>query len=296
MASFSKMGVWPVGYFRSYSSWLLRNRREVAARIATINAETARIGQVIVTYRRTKDAEGNTKATEERVGFNVTKNSSLERLLRAYVAGGGNPMDISPFMYPDGTEVLEEKDDGTLIVSERYPYGGIIAPRSVDTNDPVPKAGERTGYEQFYGGMPRHSGYAPARQGGRLDRGIYDSNTVVRSMHQMRSWANQTIRERLQDIEWRIIKLCDLREQLDRERDDVLMQAFGGALTGVSSFDEERFTPSLRVQNLIQDMYEILYEKDEDGLVSSFTPRQDLAFLRFTFDDTGDEMLRDSMG
>ena len=296
MASFTKMGVWPAGYFRSYSSWLLRNRREVSARIATINAEVIRIGHVTVSYRTEKDADGNIKATEDRTGFTVTRNSSLERLIRAYIANGGNPMDISPFLHPDSTEVLDEREDGAFIVSEKYPYGGVIAPRSVDTNDPVPKKGETTGYDQSRGGMPRHSGYAPARQGGRVDRGAYDSNTVVRYMHQMRAWANQTIKERLQDIEWRIIKLCDLREQLERERDDVLMQAFGGALVGVASFDEDRFTPSLRVQNLVQDMYEVLYEKDADGSVRGFKPRQDIAFLRFSFDDTGSEILRDSRG
>ena len=296
MASFAKMGVWPVGYFRSYSSWLLRNRREVAARIATINAEVIRIGMVTVSYQTEKDAEGNIRATEDRAGFTVTKNSSLERLIRAYVAQGGNPTDISPFLHPDATEVIEEKEDGTFIVSEKDPYGGIIAPRSVDTNDPVPKQGERTGYEQGSGGMPRHSGYAPARQGGRIDRGAYDSNTIVRYMHQMRAWANQTIKERVQDIEWRIIKLCDLREQLERERDDVLMQAFGGALIGLSTFDEDRFTPSFRVQSMVQDMYEVLYEKDADGFVSNFKARQDLSFLRFTFEDTGSETMRDSKG
>ena len=297
MASFSKMGVWPTGYFRSYSAWLLRNRREVASRISVINAEISRIGLVTVSYQLEEpDGDGNIKATEHKIGFAVTKNTSLERLVQAYVAQGGNPMDISPFLMPDATEVLEVKEDGTFVVAESYPYGGVIAPRSTNYNEPTPKEGETTGYEQDQGGMPRHSGYAPARQGGRVDRGSYDSDTVVRYMHQMRSWANQAIKERVQDMEARIIKLCDLREQLTKERDEVLMQAFGGALTGVATFDETRFTPSLRVQCLVQDMYETLYQTDEDGLLTGFTPRKDLAFLRFTFEDTANEIVQDSKG
>jgi hypothetical protein len=46
--SFSKLGgPWPVGYYRATSSWLLRNRKGLAARIGVINAEINRIGQRI---------------------------------------------------------------------------------------------------------------------------------------------------------------------------------------------------------------------------------------------------------
>jgi len=295
MATFSRMGAFPVGYFRAFSSWLLRNRVEVSPRIAVINAELVRIGSVTVTYATKEDADGSTRATEDRKGFSVTRNSSLERLCRAYVVNGGNPYDISSFMYPDATEIISENEDGSFVVVESYPYGGVVAPRSAEYNEPIPVEGKATGYEQYKGGMPRHSGYYAARQGGRTDRGSYDSNTVVRYMHQMRSWVNQTIKQRLQDIEWRIIKLCDLREQLLKERDEVLMQAFGGALQGVATFDDERFTSSLRVQNLIQDMDELLYDVDEDGAVQGYSPGGMSGFHPFTFDDVSSEV-RDPLG
>lgn len=291
MASFSKMAVFPVGYFRATSSWLLRNRRSVAARIRAINAELERIGFVTVTYR-TEEKDGSIWATEDRTGFAVTKNSSLERLCRAYIANGGNPLDISPFLHPDGTEVISENPDGTANVKETYPYGGIIAPISANPNEPLPKEGSTTGFESDRGGFIRSDGYDPGRQGGRKSRGDYDSDTIVRYLYQIRSWADQDIKERVQDIEARIIKLCDLQEQLLTERDEVLVQAFGGdnVLSGVGPLDEDRFPGELRVQALIQDMYVMLYRTDEDGAVGSFRGNDNIGFLKFTFDDKPSEL------
>jgi len=289
------MSVWPVGYFRATTSWLLRNRKAVSARVGAIDAEVERIGFVTVAYKLTTE-DGETKATEERIGFSVTEGSSLGRLCQAYVANGGNPLDISPFMHPDSTEIVSEDADGGVKVHRVYPHGGIVAPISTDYNDPIAVEGKETGYGSYRGGWVDADSYYPARQGGRQDRGNFDSNSVVRYMHQIRSWANQEIKERLQDIEWQIIKLCDLREQLEKERDEVLVQAFGGALSGVSEFDSNRFSPDLRMQVLIQDMYEMLYETDNDGEVIAFRANQGkVPFLEFTFPDVSSEN-RDPMG
>ena len=295
MASFQKLAIWPVGYFRAYSSWLLRNRRSIASRIAVINAEVARIGFITVYYASTTQ-DGKTTLTEQRVGFGVTKGSSLERLCRAYVVQGGNPFDISPFMYPDSTQVLETDARGNAAKSvQRYPHGGVVAPKSVEYNDPQPKEGTNTGFGSYEGGYLNTDRYYSARMGGRMSRGAFDSNTIVRYMHTMRGWANQDIKERVQDIEWRIIKLCDLREQLLRERDEVLVSAFGGALTGVSEFDEARFDRDLQMQNMVQDMYEQIYDTGSDGRVQAFKAAPRTAFLHFTFEDEPSE-IRDPLG
>jgi len=295
MASFQKLAVWPVGYFRAYSSWLLRNRRTVAARIAAIKAEISRIGFITV-YYASKTEDGQTTLTEQRVGFGVTKGSSLERLCRAYVAQGGNPLDISPFMYPDSTEVLEADARGNATQSmQRYPHGGVVAPRSVEYNDPQPKTGTSSGFGDYEGGYLNTDRYYPARMGGRMSRGAFDSNTIVRYMHSIRRWAKQDIKERVQDIEWRIIKLCDLREQLLKEVDEVLVSAFGGALTGVGEFNEDRFSRDLQVQNLVQDMYEQIYDMRSDGTVQAYKAAPRVAFLNFTFEDEPSE-IRDPLG
>ena len=290
MSSFSKLAVFPVGYFRASTSWLLRNSRSIPARIRAINAELGRIGLITVTYR-TEEKDGSTVATEDRVGFSVTKNSSLERLCRAYIANGGNPLDISPFLSPDSVSASVEPD-GSIKIKEHDPHGGIIAPKSANPNDPLPKQGETTGFEHDTGGYVNSDGYYPGRQGGRVSRGSFDSDSIVKYMHNIRSWANQDIKERLQEIEARIIKLCDLREQLMKERDEVLIQAFGGTgIPGVGPLDESQFPGELRVQSMVQDMYGLLYETKADGTVQAFRgdPKK-IGLLQFTFDDVSSEL------
>ena len=218
----------------------------------------------------------------------------MGKLVQAYVANGGNPFDISPFWYPDSTEVISTDAEGNPQTVQKYPHGGVVAPRSVSANDPVPSA-EDTGYGSYRGGWLRTDRYYPARQGGRTSQGSFDSDMIVRTMHQIRSWDNQVIKERLLEIEARIIKLCDLREQLSRERDEVLVQAFGGVLEGVGEFDEDRFSNDLRVQNLVQDMYEMLFRTQEDGTVQGFIGQKNVPYLQFTFDDLPSEN-RDPLG
>lgn len=263
MSSFSKLSAFPAGYFRASNSWLLRNRKEISKRTAVIQAEIERIGTVTVTYD-TQTVNGSVRRTENRTGFSVTPNSSLGKLVRAYITQGGNPNDISPFMHPDTTQIIDFDANGNPITQEQYPYGGVAAPMSASPDEPVPQAGQ-SGFTAFPGGYVRLNAYLPARQGGRQDPGGVDHDALVSSMHHMRNWAKQDIDERLRRLEWQIIKLCDLREQLIQERDEVLVQAFGGAQSGVGAFDPDRFNPAMQVQNLTQDMYDLIYPKDGDG-------------------------------
>jgi len=292
MPSFSKLCVWPLGYFRAYSSWLLKNRRTVSQRINVINAEVERIGVVKVTYRAV-EANGEVRRTEERTGLYVTPGSALGKLFRAYVAQGGDPLSISPFTYPETNDMTQGNSEQDAVVQEEYPFGGVVAPQSAAPNDPI-SSDQSPGWGGHPGGYLQSDAYYPARQGGRIDPGSYDHEGVVKSMRQMREWANQDLKER-QDLEWRIVKLCDLREQLVKERDEVLVQAFGGALGGVGPFDPTRFDETLMVQNVIQDMYQILYQSDETGRVT-FEPSDEMPFLQFTFPNEASEVGRDMLG
>ena len=293
MGSFDKMSVWPVGYFRAFSSWLLRNRKTVSARLATINAEIVRIGSIKVDYLPVETEEG-TRRTEERTGISVTTGSSLQRLLQAYIARGGNPLDISPFMSPDCVEVLEKDADGEPTkTTERYPYGGVYAPVSANPNEPLQGGpNKETGYGPFPGGFIQSDSYFPARRGGRGQSPVADE--TVKMMHQIRGWANQDIAD-LQNLEWQIIKLCDLKEQLLQEQNDVLIQAFGGVLTGTGSLDDSRFDPTLQVQVLVNDIDRILYETSPEGTVIGYKANENVAFLQFTFADLPSEN-RDPLG
>lgn len=298
MPSFSKMGSFPVGYFRATTQWLLKERRDVVARIAYLQAELTRIGFVKMYYQAVPQGEV-IQRTERRFGFSVTRNSSLARLVQAYIATGGNPYNISGFLHPDQTEWLENVDED-LVKLEQYPGGGIVAPKSVAYNNPVPGVGtnldgtplvDRTGYEGYEGGYVDSHRYYPNRQGGRLDRGAWDYSTVNRVMHDVRKWANVTIKRRLQDMEWQIIKLSDLHEQLRQERDQVLMEAFAGQLDGLEILDEEQYDPRRLVQSIIADMYALIYETDESGVPRGTKASADLGFLYFAFPNVPEENL-----
>jgi len=269
---------WPVGYFRSYSGWLLRHRRTIPTRIATLNAEIQRIGFIKVDYRTIDTNDGVIKS-EEKTGFSVTVGSVLEKLLQAYIANGGNPLSISGFMYPQST-TMDVDANGEGIRSEGYPNSGVVFPMSGDPNDPMPSEDD-TGYGSSQAGMLGTYRYYPARQGIRVSPGAYDHGAVVKTMHQMRAWANQDIRN-LNDMEARIIKMCDLREQLIRERDVILVQAFGGVMPGVQTLDNERFDANLLVQNIYQDMANLVFKPGGDGVTLIPTHKDD-EFLPFTF-------------
>jgi hypothetical protein len=243
-----------------------------------MSAEINRIGFIKVMYRTDTNLEGATK-TEDRIGISVTEGSTLEHLLQAYIANGGNPLEISSTMYPQSSEVdVDENGDAT--VAEDYPNSGVVSPFSADPNDPMVSA-TNTGYGVYPGGMPKNHRYYPSRQGGQISNGAYDHASLVKTMHQIRSWANQDIKEILSDLEFRIIKQCDLREQLIRERDEVLVQAFGGFLDGVPDSDSDRFDTNMLMQNLIQDLSDMVYEKMPDG---TLVPRhRSDAYLLFTF-------------
>ena len=290
MPSFSKMSIFPAGYFRATTQWLLRERRDVVARIATITAEMARIGTVTMAYATATDG-GNVKATERRTGFLVTQGSSLAKLMQAYIATGGNPFNISGFLHPDTTEVTLQAD-GTAVRTQQYPGGGAPAARSVEYNNPLPEDGdpnnhfpEKTGYEGYEGGYIDSTRYIPARMGGRIDRGSWDNATVLRVMHDVRKWADKEIKARLQDMEWRIIKLSDLHEQLKTERDMVLMEAFGGQLNEMPPLDIEKFDPQRLCQVLIQQMYALIFDSGESGIPMATKANPAMGLLYFVFEN-----------
>lgn len=294
MGSFAKLAAFPVGYFRAVARWLLINRRDVVSHYHMLSAEIERIGFIKVHYKSVPGENGQLHKTQERVGMSVTKGSTLEKLLRAYIAQGGNPFDISPFRYPDQHKIGGINSDGSTTLRHEYPEGGVLAPSGAAPNSPADDE-TGTGFGQDHGGWVKSDRYYPARWGGRISRGAWDSNSVVKSMHQMRSWANQMIKERVQDMEWRIIKQCDLREQLLIERDEVIMQAFSGTLNGLPSFDPELFNKSLLVQSIIDDMQKLIFETDISGEILGYRASPVTGVLYFALKDTISEH-RDPLG
>lgn len=265
MSSFSKLGRWPVAYFHAVSAWLMEHRKEVAQNIITLNSEIERIGFVTVLYQ--------SEQSENRIGFKVTQGSSLEKLIKAYVALGGNPFDISPFWMPDDSTYSPGQG-----FEHKYPYGGYVSIKSAAPNEPLQQFAAdgsmiSTGSEESPAGDPTTTAYFPARQGMRAPP---TDMVIVSYMRNMRDWANQAIKERVQNIEWQIVKLMDLREQLSNERDKVLQQAMGGMIEGVPGYSSEVFDDRLTLHALVEDMENSL---TEEGVV----------LLDFTFASTPNE-------
>jgi hypothetical protein len=213
-------------------------------------------------YETVTSDDGSVRATENRKGLLVTPNTTLEKLLRAYIAQGGNPLDISMFLVPDLNRQVDTGDEGNPRTIEKMPYGGVAAPMSREkhaTNDgplddttsvaaqKVAEGSEAVGFGEFPGGYLNLIKYPPRRLGKRKDPDE-DASMFALEFDSIRRWANQEIRYKLHDLEERIIKMCDLREQLQNELDFTLMQAWGGLLRGLQdNWDEETYVVERRV-------------------------------------------------
>jgi len=240
---------------------VLQERRDISRRVAVIRAELARIGNVTVLYKREVDqGTGEVRVTEERIGFSITPGSSLERLVQAYVAMGGNPLDISHFFIPDRSVVVSEDTEGLVETGDQYPYGGVAYPITVEPNEP-----ENT-YGVYSGGFIPLRKYLPSRIGGRRDLDA-DAESFVNFVSAMRRPVSKEIQTKLHDMEARIIKLVDLAEQLRLEIDDILTQAFGGISTALTNFDEDRYSLALRTPTITDFIDELFYVRDSDGFV-----------------------------
>jgi len=247
---FGWLGTFRNGQWNAYRSFILKERADVSARLAVIQAEIDRIGQVTVSYRMNKDGSG--RCTEERTGFFVTENSSLEKLIRAYTVAGGNPFDISMFLVPDSV-VLADNDDPESVV-ETQPYGGVIAP----------KTGDSAVNASFYGGGDLNVlKYTPARTNG---QDAHDSN-MASSIVRSRKWVGQIIDERVHSLESKIIKLCDLREQLGQER-ELLQSTLGGTVDGLPTFDLDLYDPDQTLSAIVSTIDSIFYLVDSNGYVT----------------------------
>jgi hypothetical protein len=270
--SYGWLGAFRKGSWVSLRSFLLYERKDIGKRISVINSEIKRIGNITVQYNSVSGTETEeNKMTEERLGFSVTKNSSLHKLITAYVVMGGNPLDISFFFIPDRAVLI----DGNKY--EEYPYGGMVYPVSVD-------------YERGSEFGPSTSGFSPLRKykplrvGSRKDISV-DEELFVNMVSDIRKFSTQEIRVKIHDMESRIIKLCDLREQLIDERDQILVQAFGGLVSSIPNFDTERFAMSLRVPAVIKEIDNIFFSRNDEGNLTFDSNLESLVLYTNLWDD-----------
>jgi hypothetical protein len=253
--SFGWLGTFRQGSWQAYRRFVLEERKDIVDRMAVIEAELTRIGTVTVYYNTNTDAEGKTEVTEQRQGISVTPGSSLGKLFQAYVALGGNPFDISLFLTPDAV-VLTDPLDEEMKGADVQPYQGVVYPQS---------ASYTTGGIYQAGFMSLRK-YVPARVGGRRELEDY---AMASNVDKSRRWIQKEIRYKRNDIEARIVKLCDLREQLLQELEDIAWST-AGITSAIPLLDENLFDKDLTVANLVATIDSIFYLTSEDG-VADFT-------------------------
>jgi len=225
MPSFTWSTRFREGQWRAFRKFILEERRDADSRISTIMAEIDRIGEIYIGWA--VDSEG--VRTEERVSFAVTPaNSSLGKLVQAYTAMGGNPFDISAFVGPD--QNYEQEDS----VSSPIPKGGVLHMEDMTyspDSGPTDRDGNFVKFKESRSGGRRIDDQAPK---------------IWEKIRKARGWVTQEMRYKRTRIEEQIIKLCDLREQLQEELDDIAW-AMAGDLPPEVGYDPERFNERLSV-------------------------------------------------
>lgn len=212
------------GQWRAFRKFMLNERRDASSRFAVIEQEKNRIGEVRVIYSTSDDGT----VTEKRLGVCVDPaDSSLAKLMAAYTSLGGNPFNISMFVGPD--RALDLLGDGEIVPTA--PGGGILHPNDIKYT-----------YDQGVTGSDTNLlKYRASRRGGqKLSQKESEIHDVL---ERGRGWVSKEIHFKRTRLEEMIIKLCDLREQLDDEVDE-LVWAMGGNLEGGPEYTTERFTNS----------------------------------------------------
>lgn len=254
--SFGWLGQFRLGAWRELRDFVLNERRDLPAQLEYIRAELTKIGKITVLYNRSFDqATGDIRVTEERQGFTVTPGSSLEKLVQAYVALGGNPLNISQFFEPDRTVVTNTDNQGQVTTGEEHPFGGVVYPLSAEYNEPLNSSGE------YPGGKVPLVKYPPNRVGSRKDTDA-DAEASVNWMSELRRPVEKEIDYKLHRLKYLVQKLMDAREQLFKRREELLAQSFGGVSNTAFGFDPERYSVNLRVPAIVNLYDRIFYEAD----------------------------------
>lgn len=263
--------------WRILREFIQAEQSAVLARIRAIDVELQSIGMITVFYEQRQETvqtptgaeQDVSTVSERRVGFAVSPGSSLETMLQAYIVLGGNPGDISLFLTPDDVQFVSTDpsenpetnpnefftDIGSPTHPPDQPYQGVVAVQSTDAYGPG---------GMYRGGLPTFLRNPHELAGRNVDQS--DAGSSIRTrMDYLRRWAEPTIRA-MDRLEYNIIKLVDLREQLLQEK-ELLSISLGGDVSGIPEPDPARYPASARASRIIAEMDRVFYETNEDGSV-----------------------------
>jgi len=221
MPSFSYQGTFREGQWRAFRTFVLQERRDFSSRAGVIASEIKRIGRVALLFARDPTTE---KVTQERFGIMVIgqPNSSIGKLLTAYCALGGNPLDISLFLWPD---------DST------QPGTGYAFPKGFSYSLQGQEADEDSNIDKF----------KPSRIGGTRET---PTDLSSRNMGLAKQAFVQEMYHKRILLEERILKLSDLVGQLDQER-VLMVQAQGRGSLGSEQWTPEKYNKDHSVPCLV---------------------------------------------
>lgn len=224
MPSFAWSSRFREGQWRTFRRFMLEERRDATSRFMVIDAERERIGDVRILY----DLDSNGSPTERRIGISVTEGSTLLKLMSAYTSLGGNPLDVSMFTGPDRSVIT---DQGTVSIEP-----GILHQNSIIY-----------AYDQGASdGDTNLVKYRGSRRGG--NRLVEKEPEILGIVARGRKWIQKEIHYKRTRLEELIIKMVDLREQLDEEVSDLLWATYGDMMGGV--YDPAQYNDSLTVANI----------------------------------------------
>ena len=177
--------------------------------------------------------------------------------MQAYCALGGNPFDISMFLTPSNPIILS--DD---VAIESQPGSGVaFMSQTSYAYDQASKDGD-----------PNLLKYKTSRVGGKVT--LETESTTGAIIQRGRKWISKEIMNKRVRLEERILKLCDLREQLDQEVEDMVWAMFGDMQAG-EDFDDNRFNIDLTAARIAyrfdstfripEDDYTVNFDNDAEA-------------------------------
>lgn len=241
MPSFSSIDTMRFTQWRVLRQFVLEERRDAGAREAMILAEQKRIGKVRILYGRDEET-GEVNQVRQGIVIDGAPDCALAKLVQAYVALGGNPFDISLFLYSNDDE---------------SPGKGFAYPKGMSYSMQGQERDSDSNIEK----------YKPSRIGGTRET---QSEIIAANMTLLRRWTTKEMYYKRIRLEERIIKLSDLYEQLEQERVMLVGAVQGQGMRAI--YDTDKYQDSHTVPVLVYTIDSIWNQPDEDGRVPVTNP------------------------
>ena len=189
----------------------------------------------------------------------------FRKLLVAYIAQGGNPFDISMFLTPDSYRVTNTEGNRDVLNTLRVV--SLLALHNLTAESYIPNLKKKMslkGQDQR-GWLPLWK-FPPRKLGGNETNIYPQADEIGGQIAEARRWVRQEITQLRNDLEARIIKICDLREQLIIEKETKkLYNALVGSVAALEDFDPEEVLEENHLSYIVTNIDLNFFEKQKDS-------------------------------